>query len=275
LFRFVTAIDNSERFSFTAFARHPFFTHVNQWLVERVVRPAREVIVDLGCGPGAVTRLIVERLGRESGAEVIGVDPSPSALDRARAEITTRWVRFTEGTAERLSRLVPRADVVVFLNAIHLVADKAAVLAEIRKVLRPKGRLAFNSTFFSGAYVEGQSAFWRRWVVRAAQYLRTKGIEIKHAAPATARQFLTPEQYRELCEASGFTNVKVELLKVEMTRESLADIGRFSLFIEGALPGVPLEVGSEALQVGLEQALAELKLESVPRYWLEVVAEAA
>lgn len=271
----MTAIDTSEQFSFSAFSRHPFFTQVNQWLVERVVRRAKEVIVDLGCGPGAVTRLIVERLGPESGAEVIGVDPSPTALQRARAEITARWVRFTQGTAERLSRLVPKADVVLFLNAIHLVPDKAAVLAEIRKVLRLGGRLAFNSTFFSGAYVEGQSAFWRRWVVRAAQYLRTKGIEIKHAETSTARQFLTPDQYRELCEASGFKATTVELIKVEMTRESLADIGRFSLFIEGALPGVPLEVGSEALQVGLTQALAELNLESVPRYWLEVVAEAA
>lgn len=271
----MTAIDPSERFSFSAFARHPFFTQVNQWLVERVVRPAREVIVDLGCGPGAVTRLIVERLGPESGAQVIGVDPSPTALERARAEISARWVRFIEGTAERLSRLVPKADVVLFLNAIHLVPDKAAVLAEIRKVLRRGGRLAFNSTFFSGAYVEGQSAFWRRWVVRAAQHLRAQGVEIKHAETTTARQFLTPEQYRELCEASGFKATTVELLKVEMTRESLADIGRFSLFIEGALPGVPLDVGSEALQVGLNQALAELNLESVPRYWLEVVAEAA
>src|SRR6185295_7739066 len=112
-------MDTAERFSFAAFARHPFFTHVNQWLVERVVRPAREVIVDLGCGPGAVTQLIVERLGRESNAEVIGVDPSPSALERARKEIKAAWVRFMEGTAERLSRLVPKADVVLFLNAIH------------------------------------------------------------------------------------------------------------------------------------------------------------
>jgi ubiquinone/menaquinone biosynthesis C-methylase UbiE len=270
----LSPLDPADRFSFAAFARHPFFTYVNEWLVERVVRPAQAVVVDLGCGPGAVTRLIVERLGAAAGAEVIGVDPSPSAIDRARVAIQAGCVRFLEGTAERLSRLVPKADVVVFLNAIHLVPDKAAVLAEIRKVLRPHGLLAFNSTFFAGAYVEGQSAFWRRWVVRAAQHLRAQGIEIKHDATATARQFLTPDQYRALCEDAGFTPTTVELLRVEFTRESLADIGRFSLFIEGALPGVPLEQGSEALLVGLDRALAELQLDTVPRYWLEVVAEA-
>lgn len=268
-----TLTDPADRFSFAAFSRHAFFTYVNEWLVERVVRPAKTVIVDLGCGPGAVTRLIVERLGA-AGGDVIGVDPSPTALARARDAIQAGCVRFLEGTAERLSRLVPKADVVVFLNAIHLVQDKAAVLSEIRKVLRPRGLLAFNSTFFAGAYVEGHSAFWRRWVVRAAQHLRAQGVEIKHDTTATARQFLTPDQYRALCEGAGFAPTTVELLRVEFTRDSLADIGRFSLFIEGALPGVPLEQGSEALQVGLGQALAELHLETVPRYWLEVVAEA-
>jgi hypothetical protein len=60
----------------------------------------------------------------------------------------------------------------------------------------------------------------------------------------------------------------------QMTAQSLADIGRFSLFIEGALPGVPLEEGSEALQKGLARTLDELQVSEVPRYWLEVVAEA-
>jgi len=66
----------------------------------------------------------------------------------------------------------------------------------------------------------------------------------------------------------------VELLRIDMTRASLIDIGRFSLFIEGALPGVPLEEGAKALEVGLARTMEELKVESVPRYWLEVVAEA-
>ena len=49
-------VDNQEeRFSFEAFTRHPFFTEVNRWIVERVICPGRRKIVDLGCGPGAVT----------------------------------------------------------------------------------------------------------------------------------------------------------------------------------------------------------------------------
>src|SRR6266851_2555467 len=176
-----------ERFSFEAFTRHPFFTEVNRWIVERVICPGRRKIVDLGCGPGAVTKLILERLGDARNAEVIGIDPSPSALSKARTAIHSKIVEFIEGSAEWVSRLVSSADVVVFLNAIHLVPDKAQVIGEIRKALKPGGVFAFNTTFFNGAYVEGTSAFWRRWIVRAVQALRERGFDVHHTEKATAR----------------------------------------------------------------------------------------
>src|SRR6059058_3821501 len=251
---------DDERFSFEAFTRHPFFTEVNRWIVERVIGPGRRKIVDLGCGPGAVTKLILERLGGDArNVEVIGIDPSPSALSKARAAIHSQVVRFMEGSAEWVSRIVSAADAVVFLNAIHLVPDKAQVIAEIRKTLNKDGVFAFNTTFFKGAYVEGTGAFWRRWVVRAVQVLRERGIEVKHS---------------DLCVQAGFARPSVDLVRIEMPPESMRDIGRFSLFIEGALPGVPLEEGSAALEKGLERAMDETGVCGVPRNWLECVARA-
>lgn len=268
--------EGAERFSFEAFTRHPFFTEVNRWIVERVICPGRRKIVDLGCGPGAVTKLILERLGGDAkNAEVIGIDPSQSALAKARAAIQSKWVKFIEGSAEWVSRLVSSADAVVFLNAIHLVPDKAQVIAEIRKTLKPGGVFAFNTTFFNGAYVEGTSGFWRRWIVRAVQVLRERGLEVKHSAHAVAREFLSAEEYANLCVQAGFRRPTAELVRVEMTPDSIRDIGRFSLFIEGALPGVPLEQASDALQEGLQRALDETGLTTVPRNWLECVAVAS
>src|SRR5256714_10919467 len=220
-----------ERFSFEAFTRHPFFTEVNRWIVERVICPGRRKIVDLGCGPGAVTKLILERLDDARNAKVIGIDPSASALSKARAAIHSKVVEFIEGSAEWVSRIVSSADAVVFLNAIHLVPDKAQVLAEIRKVLKRDGVFAFNTTFFNGAYVDGTGAFWRRWVVRAVHVLRERGIEVKHSDHAVARQFLTPEEYSDLCVQAGVARPSVDFGRIEMPPESQRAICRVSLFI--------------------------------------------
>src|SRR5439155_19964963 len=140
--------------------------------------------------------------------------------------------------------------------------------------LKTDGVFAFNTTFFNGAYVDGTGAFWRRWVVRAVQVLRERGIEVKHSDHAVARQFLTPEEYSDLCVLAGFARPSVDLVRIEMTPESMRDIGRFSLFIEGALPGVPLEEGSAALEEGLERAMDGTGVCGVPRNWLEWVARA-
>jgi ubiquinone/menaquinone biosynthesis C-methylase UbiE len=266
---------DTDEYSFSAFASHRFFTEVNRWIVERVLAQPRRTIVDLGCGPGAVTRLILDRLNGAEGAQVIGVDPSESALEQARRTIISNIVQFLRGSAERLSRLVGSADAVIFCNAIHLIPDKERVLSEIRSVLKPGGVLAFNSTFFSGAYVEGTSGFWRRWIARSMQVLKERGMVVARQEKAMAMQWLSPTDYAALCEAAGFHCGTVELLRVDLPAESLADIGRFSLFIEGALPGVPMDVASDALQEGLRRALDELGVTSVPRYWLECVATAA
>src|SRR5260370_222506 len=150
-----------ERFSLGAFTRHPRFTDVNRGIGERVICPARGTVSGLGGGRGAVTKLILGRLDDARNAEVIGIDPSPSALSRARAAIHSKVVQFIEGSAEWVSRLVSSADAIVFLNAIHLVPDKAQVIGEIRKALKTDGVFAFNTTFFHGAYLEGTAGFWR------------------------------------------------------------------------------------------------------------------
>jgi ubiquinone/menaquinone biosynthesis C-methylase UbiE len=266
-----TDLDPQE-FSFEPFSRHAFFTEVNRWIVDRVICRGCRRVVDLGCGPGAVTRLILDRLDPDG--EVIAIDPSESALARAREAIRCKAVRFVKGSAEWVSRLVSAADAIVFLNAIHLVPDKAQVLSEIRRALRAGGSLAFNTTFFNGAYVEGTAGFWRRWIVRAVQVLRERGLDVQRTAKAVARQFLSAEEYAQLCVQAGFAPPDIELLQIEMTPESLEDIGRFSLFIEGALPGVPLEDGAEALREGLRRTCEETGRSSVPRNWLECVATA-
>jgi hypothetical protein len=51
------------------------------------------------------------------------------------------------------------------------------------------------------------------------------------------------------------------------------DIGRYWLFIEGALPGVPIPIGADALEYAAAEAMTELNLTEVPRIWLQLVAQ--
>lgn len=263
---------DEDRFSFERFARHPFFKEVNAWLVSRVGLRKDSSVVDLACGPGAVTELILQHLDESvPGAYVYAVDPSPSALELARQRIRSRIVRFVQGSAEHLGGLVPQVDTVVFTNAIHLIADKFTALEQVFRTLRPGGTLGFNTTFFNGAYADGTMRFYKLWVLRAMRWLQEKGHTVTRGVKATAMQWLTPAEYSDLLRSVGFDEPAIELQTKDMTEESLEDIGSFSLFIEGALPGVPLELGAEALRLGVRQAFAELNLSSLPRNWLQVV----
>lgn len=263
-----------DRFGFSRFASHPFFTEVNRWLVERVASLGPR-IVDLACGPGAITELILAAMVERGRGLVYAVDPSLAELDRARRRITSGIVRFIHGGAENLSRLVPPVDVVVFCNAIHLISDKSRVLEEIHKVLEPGGALAFNTTYFKGCYPPGTERFWRYWVLRAVQYLRERGLIVQKSGKAQAMLWYTPEEYQGLVTAAGFVDSTWHLQEAKLSPESLEDIGQFSMFIQGALPGIPLEAGAEALRQGVRTAMHDAKIVgAVPRFWLQFIAHA-
>jgi len=85
-------------------------------------------VVDLAAGTGKLTRLLAERFGR-----VVAVEPD----DRMRALIE---VESHAGTAERMPLPDASSDAVFVGDAFHWF-DAAAALAEIARVLRPRGGL--------------------------------------------------------------------------------------------------------------------------------------
>lgn len=261
-----------ERFSFSKFASHPFFREVNAWLVAHAgIGPGSEV-VDLGCGPGAVTELIVQRMGVPPLGRVFAIDPSASALVQAAQRVRSAIVQFMQGTAERVASMVPPVDTVVFCNAIHLVQDKAQVVGNVSRIVRPGGVFAFNTTFFDGAYSGDTLRFYKLWALRAVRWLRARGYDLARGAKVSARQWLTPDEYRNLLFRCGFAETHLEYQEKGLNCQAWEDISEFSMFIEGALPGVPLEVGMEALKASVRDVFEELKLQAVPRIWLQVVS---
>lgn len=105
-------------------------------LLARVPLEAPAHVVDMGCGPGNSTELLVERYRQ---AEVIGLDNSPNMLAEARKRLP--GVRFAEADA---GTWVPDADTqLVFANAIYQwVPDHLAVFPRIVAALPEGGVLA-------------------------------------------------------------------------------------------------------------------------------------
>jgi ubiquinone/menaquinone biosynthesis C-methylase UbiE len=103
-----------------------------------------DVLVDLACGSGGPGLW----LARATGADLVGVDFSPVAIGQA-AERAKRFgpsvrARFAVGELTATGLPDAAADAVVCIDALHLAAENdAAAAAEVLRVLRPGGRLAF------------------------------------------------------------------------------------------------------------------------------------
>jgi SAM-dependent methyltransferase len=103
--------------------------------------PNRGRVLDVGCGPGH----LANRLARDNGLEVTGLDLDPAMIERARANAehevaAERRPTFVVGGVDALPFPDASFDLVVSTLSMHHWADATAGLAEIGRVLRPDGR---------------------------------------------------------------------------------------------------------------------------------------
>jgi SAM-dependent methyltransferase len=149
----------------------------NRALVERNVEELASVVappgpvVDLGCGPGAHTLALAQR-----GYDVVGVDGSPRMVEVARARATHDEVdaTFAVGDVGEPLRFADASlgGVLAILVLQHL-PDPAALLAEIRRCLRPGGHLLITAPARDGMPLNSPNLYWR---LRAACYQRVPGL---------------------------------------------------------------------------------------------------
>jgi arsenite methyltransferase len=114
-----------------------------------------EQVVDVGSGAG-LDSLIAARMVGPTGF-VVGVDMTPTMLDRARqsaAAYGLQNVEFREGYAEALPIPDEWADVVISNGVLNLMPDKAAALGEMRRTLKPGGRLQIGDILVQKAVPE-------------------------------------------------------------------------------------------------------------------------
>ena len=103
-----------------------------------------ETILDVGAGTGQLGAYVAQLVG--STGRVVGVDPLAARVDIARGRSTGNFEMHL-GQAEDLSQFPDCTFDVVYLNSVfHWLNDKPRGLAEIFRVLKPGGRVGFNTT---------------------------------------------------------------------------------------------------------------------------------
>lgn len=116
---------------------------------------AGQRVLDVGCGPGALTTELVDRLGT---ASVAAVDPSEPFVAAARARHP--GVDVQRSSAEDIPHPDAGFDVALAQLVVHFMRDPAAGLMEMARVTRPNGLVAACVWDFAGERAP-ISAFWQ------------------------------------------------------------------------------------------------------------------
>jgi len=101
-----------------------------------------EKVLDVGCGPGGASRV----LAHEVGAVVTGIDLAPGLIELARrlSDLSGIQVDFKVANALELPFVDTSFDAIWTQHAAANIGDKPRFYAEMRRVLRPGGRVAMH-----------------------------------------------------------------------------------------------------------------------------------
>ena len=112
-------------------------------LASRVAAQPPARLLELAAGTGAVTRRLALELPATT--EIVATDLNQPMIDRASAIGTTRPVAWRQADAQALPFADASFDCVVCQFGVMFFPDKPRAFAEIRRVLRPGGRLILNT----------------------------------------------------------------------------------------------------------------------------------
>ena len=177
--------------------------------IERAAPRPGERCLDVGCGCGQSSIQLAERV--QPGGQVLGLDLSVPMLARAaeRAKEAGAAATFERGDAQ-IHPLEPSSVDLVFSRfGIMFFADPVAAFANLRRALRPTGRLVFL------CWQElGRNAWVTVPLGAAAQHLTLQPPEDPFAPGPFA--LADADRTRSILEGAGFTGVEIDPLEREI-----------------------------------------------------------
>jgi SAM-dependent methyltransferase len=156
---------------------------------------AGQTALDVGCGPGALTRELATVLGVQN---VVAVDPSPSFVAAARARLPNIDIRVA--AAESLPFDDDSFDHVLAQLVVNFMTDARAGVSEMARVTRRGGRVS-AATWDYGDGMTFLRRFWDAAVeVAPAASAKDEALTMRHC---------TPDELRDLLMSAGLANVAV------------------------------------------------------------------
>jgi len=156
-------------------------------------------IADLGCGPGFFTIPLAKKLGTQS--RVYAVDSDPIMLDHLTAnlekipEVERASVVMMEADVSNTQLPDHSVDLVFFANILHDLEDPKKFFGEVKRILKPGGRLIDIDWQKMETGAMGPPLEWRLSEDDSRKLLRENGFRINYALNAG------PYHYGFICKA--------------------------------------------------------------------------
>ncbi len=213
-------------------------------LLDRAGVDAGRRVLVIGSGAGHLALAAAERVGPSGW--VMGIDPLPAATRYAESLASTRgltWIVFRQMLLEPLELVDASFDVALCQLGLPYRHDPAAALAEMRRVLRPGGRLAF-SVWGPPGRVPLLQALERALAVRlpvAHAYLQ-QGFRLSEAGTLAG-----------LCARAGLPRASVEEISLPALRAGMDEL--WEALLEGGLrAGLSLREAPVAGRLAVREA---------------------
>lgn len=179
---------------------------------------AGDTALDVGCGPGALTGVLVARLGASA---VCACDPSPSFRDECAARYPGVVVKL--GRAESIPFETDSGDHAMAQLVLHFVSEPQRAAHEMTRVVRPGGRVSACVWDFDDG-MEMLRGFW------------DAALSIHPEAPDEARtlRFGRPGEIADLFASAGIEDIVEATLSAESIYESFDEL--WNGFLAGVVP---------------------------------------
>ena len=215
-------------------------------LIDRAAPKSGERVLDIGCGSGATTIALAQKVVPSGHA--FGVDISGPMLERARASAPRDLpIDFVLADATVYPFDPQSVDLLASRFGVMFFADPVLSFTNMRKALRPSGRLAF--------------ACWREprenpWMLAPLQAVYKHAPKLPPQGPEDPGPFAfaSEERVNRILSAAGFTNIAMEPcpLSLDIAIGGGLDAAVQSVLGIGpsnrALEGQPAEIRAAAIQ---------------------------